>query len=254
LLGCQAGVGIFAQSGNQINVPRGARLEVSNTSVHDYQKNGITGNESGTELTATGNAVTGFGATNLIAQNGIQLAFGARGTIEGNSVINNNYSACTPVACNFVAANILVFSGTSGIKVLRNHLGKSQANVFFGGESAMQPVTNGLIEGNTIFDTDVFDGIYINGNNNTARYNTIFNSDEAAVFIDGNNNKITGNTFNEAPVGVWVSTGTGNQISSNRYFNIAQRVFPASLASSSSFAVQQPAVMSSRTKVSPARP
>lgn len=254
LLGCQTGVGIFAQSGNEINVVRGARLEVSNTSVHDYQKNGITGNEVGTELTAVGNAVTGFGPTNVIAQNGIQLGFGARGSIEGNSVINNNYSACTPVSCSFVAANILVFSGTSGIKILRNNLGKSQANVFFGGESAMQPVRNGLIEGNTIFDTDVFDGIYINGNNNTARSNTIFNSDEASVFIDGNNNKITGNTFNEAPVGVWVGSGTGNQISGNHYYNIGQRVFPASLASNSSFAVQQSAVLSSRTRVNPARP
>jgi hypothetical protein len=42
-LGCQVGVGIFAQSGNEVNVHRGARLEVFNTSVHDYQKNGITG-------------------------------------------------------------------------------------------------------------------------------------------------------------------------------------------------------------------
>jgi parallel beta-helix repeat protein len=217
------------------------------------RRTALPGNESGTELIATGNAVTGFGPTNLTAQNGIQVAFGARGTIEGNSVINNNYSACTPVVCNFVAANILVFSGTSGIKILRNNLAKSQANVFFGGESATQPVTNGLIEGNTIFDTDVFDGIYINGNNNTARGNTIFNSDEASVFIDGNNNRITGNTFNEAPIGVWVSTGTGNQISGNHYYNIGQRVFPASLASSSSFALQQPSA-ASRTKVSPARP
>jgi hypothetical protein len=255
LLGCQAGVGIFAQSGNEVGARRGARLEVTNTSVHDYQKNGISGNESGTELIATGNAVTGFGPTNAIAQNGIQIAFGARGTIEGNSVINNNYSACaSSVACPYVAANILVFSATSGIKVLNNNLGKSQANVFFGGEgTTMQPVTNGLIEGNTIFDSDVFDGIYIQGNNNTARANRIFNSDEASVYIDGNNNKITGNTFNEAPVGVWVGSGTGNQISSNRYYNIAQRVFPVSLASNSSFAIQQSAVLSSRTRVSPAR-
>jgi hypothetical protein len=250
--GCQSGEAIFAQSGNEINVARGARLEVSNTSVHDYQKNGITGNESGTELTAVGNAVTGVGPTPVIAQNGIQLGFGARGTLDGNSVINNNYSACTALACGDIATNILIFSKASGVKVLRNHLGKSQVNLFYGGEGAGLPITNGLIEGNTIFDTDVFDGIYINGNNNSARSNTIFNSDEASVFIDGNNNKITGNTFNEAPVGVWVGSGTGNQLSGNRYFNIGQRVFPASLASSSSPAA--PAGASSRTKISPARP
>jgi hypothetical protein len=255
LFGCQNGFGILAQSGNEIGVKRGSKLEVSKTSVHDYQKNGITGNESGTELITTGNAVTGVGPSLQIAQNGIQIGYGARGTADGNSVINNNYSACTPLVCNFTASNILVFSGTSGIKVLNNNLGKSQINVFFGSDSVLTNATYGLIEGNTIFDSDTFgDGIYIDGNNNTARYNKIFNSDEASVFIDGNNNKITGNFFNEAPIGVLVNSGTGNQITSNSYFNIAQRVSPASLASSSSFAQQSLAPVGSRGKVSPSRP
>jgi hypothetical protein len=253
-LGCQSGFGILAQSGNEVNVRRGARLEVANTSVHDYQKNGITGNESGTELIATGNAVTGLGPNNQIAQNGIQIGFGARGSAEDNSVINNNYSACTSVVCNFTASNILIFTGTSGVKVLRNNLGKSQINIFFGSDTALTPLTNGLIEGNTILDSDVFgDGIYINGNNNTARYNTIFNSDEASVFIDGNNNRITDNTFNEAPIGVLVNTGSGNQISGNHYYNIAQRVSPASAANGPSFNAPQQTVAAG-TKVSPARP
>jgi hypothetical protein len=253
LLGCQSGLGIFAQSGNEPGVQRGARLEVVNTSVHDYQKNGITGNENGTELTATRNAVTGFGPTNIIAQNGVQLAFGARGSIAGNSIINNNYSGCTTALCNFTASNILILSEANSVKVVDNNLGRSQVNIFFAGEGALQPIRNGLIEGNTIFDSDVFDGIYINGNNNTARRNTIFNSDEASVFIDGNNNRITDNTFNEAPVGVRVGSGTGNQINGNDYFNIGQRVFPASAASSSSFALQQQSA-DATTRVSPVRP
>ena len=155
------------------------------------------------------------------------------------------------MACTFTASNVLVFTSASGVKVLRNNLGKSQVNVFFGSNSATQPITNGLIEGNTIFDSDVFDGIEITGNNNTVRKNAIFNSDEASVFIDGNNNRINDNTFNEAPIGVWVNSGSGNQISGNRYFNIGQRVFPASAATSSTLAAPQ--TLSSRAQVSPAR-
>jgi hypothetical protein len=196
--------------------------------------------------------VTGFGPTSVIAQNGIQIAFGARGSIEENAVINNNYSACTTALCNFTASNILIFSEASGIKVLRNNLGRSQINVFFGGESALQPIRNGLIDGNTIFDTDVFDGIFIDGNNNTASRNKIFNSDEASVFVDGNNNRITDNTFNEAPVGVWIGSGTGNQINGNSYFNIGQRVFSASPLTGPSFTAQVSADV--RVKLSPSRP
>lgn len=260
LLGCQSGLGIFAQSGAEPGERRGARLEVLNTSVHDYQKNGITGNERGTELTAIGNAVTGFGPTPAIAQNGIQIGFEAKGRIEGNSVINHVYSLCTtPNSCGAVSTNVLAFASASGVKVSRNNLGKSQVNVYFSGDFAfpsntpLDPITNGLIEGNTIFDSDVFDGIAIvNGNNNTVRGNTIFNSDEASVFVDGNRNRITDNTFNEAPVGVLVGGGTNNQISGNRYFNIEMRVVPPSASSSSSLRAQQ--ATDPRSKVNPIRP
>src|ERR1035438_4905251 len=91
LEGCQAGIGIFAQAdgaGGISNVTAGFN------SVHDFQKTGIVGNELGTTLTATSNVVTGFGPTPNIAQNGIQIGFGATGTITGNTVSNVAYSPC----------------------------------------------------------------------------------------------------------------------------------------------------------------
>ena len=81
LEGCQAGLGIFAQSDGVGGI---STVSVANTSVHDFQKNGITGNGSGTTLTATGNEVTGDGPTPSIAQNGIQVGFGAKGTITSS--------------------------------------------------------------------------------------------------------------------------------------------------------------------------
>ena len=63
LEGCQSGLGIYAQSAGA----GASAVTVSNTSVHDFQKNGITGNESGTTLTATANFVTGDGPSPIIA-------------------------------------------------------------------------------------------------------------------------------------------------------------------------------------------
>ena len=209
LEGCQSGLGIFAQS----NSAGASKVEVLNSSVHDYQKNGITGNGVNTELTARGNAVTGFGSTPFIAQNGIQVADGAKGTVESNSVINHVYALCPdPETCQAVSTNVLVVDG-GDVKVRKNSLGKSQVNVYLQNNG-------GEVSDNVIFDTDVFDGVYVLGNNNKVQTNTIFNSDEAGVFVDGNNNKVQGNTINEAPVGIiQTSASSGNNLSGNKFFN-----------------------------------
>lgn len=219
LLGCQTGLAIYAQAGNEPGVIRRARLTVTNSSVHDYQKNGITADAAGTELTAVGNAVTGLGPTPAIAQNGVQVSRGATGRLEGNSVINHIYSLCVSTSsCNAVSTNILTFE-TSSVRILKNNLGKAQVNVYLEG-------SNNDLTNNTIFDTDVYDGVFIFGDNNRVNTNTIFNSDEAAVWIAGNNNHVNANTFNEAPIGVF-NDGTGNIINGNKFYNIAERILPA---------------------------
>jgi len=82
LEGCQSGLGIFVQK------LRGQKKEVrvQTSSIHDYQKNGITGNEQGTKIQVDGNTVTGIGPTSGAAQNGIQIGFGADGQIKQNVV------------------------------------------------------------------------------------------------------------------------------------------------------------------------
>jgi len=225
-------------------VPRRTRLEVLNSSVHDYQKNGITADAAGTELTAVGNAVTGLGPTPAIAQNGFQVSRGAKGRIESNSVINHIYSLCTDVSnCDTVSTNIITFE-TTNVKIVKNNLGKSQVNVYLDGN-------NNEVTANTIFDSDVFDGVFVFGDNNKVTVNTIFNSDEAAVFILGNNNRVNDNTFNEAPIGIF-NDGTGNSTSGNRFFNIEQRVVTPStpLSFSSKTQINQFLEM----KVKPAQP
>ncbi|TAJ80992.1 hypothetical protein EPO44_18190 [bacterium] len=208
LEGCQSGLGIFVQSGGG-----SSNVEVKNSSVHDFQKNGITGNEPGTDIRVTGNVVTGIGPTTGAAQNGIQIGFGAKGRIDENTVANHIWSPCVSISvCAFVATDLLIFSAND-VRITENTVGKSQVGIFLQGN-------NGKVEGNNVFDTDVFDGIELIGNNNKVENNNITNSDGAAIFIDGNNNKITGNKINEASIGVLKAAGSvGNIIDGNRFVN-----------------------------------
>lgn len=212
--GCQSGLGIFVQSGNG----RRSRVDISDSSVHDYQKNGITANEAGTEVNISGNTVTGIGPTPQIAQNGIQLAFGAKGTVEGNSVINHVYSLCTSANnCSFSSSNILIFEGNN-VRVVGNNLGNSQVNVYYGGN-------RGEVRNNTIFQSPSLDGIDLVGNQNRAFGNRIFNSDEAAVFVQGDRNEVIGNLINETPFGVLKdASSTNTNISGNKYYNTGLRI------------------------------
>jgi hypothetical protein len=221
--GCQTGLAIFVQSGNGGR----ARVDISNSSVHDYQKNGITANEPGTEVTVRGNAISGFGVSPIIAQNGVQIAFGARGTIDGNSIINHVFGGCTSTSsnCDF-AANILIVD-SDGVKITRNTTGKAQVNVYYQGNS-------GEVSNNTIFESVLFDGIDLIGNKNRANGNNIFNSGEAGIFVQGNQNDANANMINEAPVGILeFAPSSGNHFNGNKFYNTGLNVVPASSTTTS---------------------
>lgn len=209
--GCQSGTGIFVQSGGgQIS-----NVEIEDCSVHDFQKNGITGNEVGTTVSITKNVITGIGPTTGAAQNGIQIGFGAQGAISDNHVTNNLWSPCTAVqTCRAVATNILVFQ-SDGVTVSKNHAGLAQVPIFIAANDAH-------LHGNDAFAASVFDDLRIEGNGVDVRHNRTFNGAESSVFVMGNNNVVKDNHFTEAPIGILEASGSvGNSFSGNHFHDIA---------------------------------
>lgn len=209
LNGCQSGLGIFVQSGNEGT----SHVEVEGNSVHDFQKNGITGNEEGTEVEIHDNGVTGIGPTTGAAQNGIQVGFGATGRLDGNSVANLIWSPCISVStCTAEATGILIFN-SDDVTLNGNSVSETQGGIYVQGGDCK-------VEENTIFDTLVFDGLALAGDGSEAKRNSITHSDESGVFIQGNNNTVTDNRINETPIGVLTASGSvGNTTSGNRFFN-----------------------------------
>jgi hypothetical protein len=214
LNGCQSGTGVFVESGGG----QASDVEIADCSIHDYQKNGITANETGTTAKIHNNFVTGIGPTPGAAQNGIQIGFSAGGAIRENVVANNVWSPCTAVAtCVTVATDILV-TQSDNVRVADNTAGISQVGIFVDGNNAE-------VRNNKVFAASVFENIRLQGNGNRAAENTVFNGGDADIYVQGNNNSVVRNSISEAPVGILEAQGsTGNQFIGNTFFNVSIKI------------------------------
>jgi hypothetical protein len=209
LNGCQSGDAIVVQS-----LAGGtSKVTIDDNSVHDYQKNGITGNELGTEVAITNNVVTGLGPTMGAAQNGIQVGFGAKGGVLRNTVTDNVWAPCVSLTnCAFNATGILVFE-SDDVRVEHNSVATNQVSIYSNGQ-------NSKIESNKISNSLVLVGIDLAGNDGLASGNDVTNSGQAAVLVEGNDNKVQNNDITEAPVGILKLAGTvGNTHSGNTFFD-----------------------------------
>lgn len=224
--GCQTGLGIFAQSGGGGT----SAVTISYSSVRDYQKNGITGNETGTTLTVTNSFVMGQGPTNGAAENGIQIGFGAAGNLTGNTVTEDVWAPDTISDPGDAAAGILLYDAASGsVTVQSNTVGNTQFGI------ALVTDTAGLDDGesvitNKVFETHLFDAIDVCSNSNTIKNNMIFDSGESAIHLDascgvldggssGDNNTVTGNSVTDANVGILKDLGvSGNTLTSDLFY------------------------------------
>lgn len=213
LEGCQNGLGIFVQSGGGGS----SVVNIEGNSVHDFQKNGITGNEVGTDIRVSKtNVVTGWGATPFIGQNGVQIGWGAVGRVDSNVVSGHEWTGCTGACggptCPWTSSGILIYL-SDNVRVNQNTVGRSQGGVVHLGNKSR-------IDGNVISDTAICDGIGVFGNDNQVKNNVVTNSGEAGIYLQGDNNEVKGNRINEAPIGILKGGGLGNVFTPNSFFNV----------------------------------
>jgi hypothetical protein len=246
--GCQDGLAIYAQSG--YGTGGSATVAIGNSSVHDYDKNGITADGSGTVATISGNYIVGIGATTLIGQNGIQMSFGASGKIQNNIVTDDVYvnpSDCYPGNC-YSATGILLYDsgGTSAshVTISGNTVSNTQeaiVTITDGAETAdYNDVSSNKVTTNAAIvvtgATYLLDGIDLCSDHNTASTNTVFNSSGSGVHLDsectepdssasGASSTATGNTVNEACAGVLMGN-SGGTASGTITFNVVEATAP----------------------------
>ena len=112
--GCQEGNSIEVRNAPFATGGTDRIVTISGNVVSSYQKTGILANGS-VAATITGNTVTGAGPVGYIAQNGIQVGFGATATVKNNTVSGNSYTG-PDVACG-----LLLFQA-DGVKASANNL------------------------------------------------------------------------------------------------------------------------------------
>ena len=252
LTGAQEGLGIYVESGNGSS----ASLTVTGTSVHDYNKNGITAIGAGTKLVAKGNSVTGAGPTTVTAQNGIEVAEGAKGTVSGNVITGDDY---TPVD---TAATGVLFYQTAPYSIANsNSISETNTGIYFYSSDHATANGNTLSK---IFNWDGIDAIY--SDYSTLTYNSIMRAgledDNDGIYLCSSHTSVAHNNINEAPVGVLddrssadgCSGVTANSILLNGYFNVGDNVQILTNAGTSPLSVRNTVGRSqqhSRAKVSP---
>ena len=226
LQGCQDGLAINVESNT--GTPA---VTISNNSVRNYDKNGITASgpdngSPGPNVTVTGNTVIGLGATTVTAQNGIQIGYGATGKVTSNNVVDDifiNPPACSPC---WGSSGILIY-GSSGVTVTSNTVESTQYGIVPVTESASLTANGTIIKLNRVGGTQTFDAIDLCSDWNTAQSNIIYGSAESGIHLDdscspstGSNNTVTGNTINEACAGILLGTGTLNTTTPNTFMNV----------------------------------
>ena len=180
LSGCQEGNGIEVR--NLGASPSTVSAFIDGNTITGYQKTGIVVN--GDSLgTVTNNVVSGFGPQIYIAQNGIQIGFGANAQVMKNTVSGNSYTGSSAAS-----GGILVVAGPGygsdysvGGQIVGNTLTGNDVGVWLsqidGSGNPPATQTNNKVMNNTISNSALTNGI---------RY-------QAGVSNQGNNDKIINN-------------------------------------------------------------
>ena len=121
--GEQHGVSLYAFN----NTGGPYSLDVSEVIITDIQKAGIVLGGGGLVATVTGCSVTGYGPTATTAQNGIQVGFGANGTVTDCSIADVAYTG----GGDWGASGILFYQAANGAVATGSVVSGSQAAIVF---------------------------------------------------------------------------------------------------------------------------
>jgi hypothetical protein len=182
LFGCQtdAGLGIFVQTAAGLN----SKVLIENSNVTGYQKNGITCNDTGTACDVSNDVVVGAGQTSLTAQNGVQIAFGATGTMENSQISGDSYNATCDTENYFTscyqAAGVLLYDAP-GVVVSNSRVSLSDIGIFAGGDGTSPLSSNDNASDNALVKNYGYGAVFDSFNGTSA--NNFFQNNPVGLLV-----------------------------------------------------------------------
>lgn len=176
---CHSGNAIEAQSGNGGH----SKVDIHDNAVDDYQVNAITANGAGTDVGIDENEITTSNPKGGVPLNGIQVAFGASGAIENNTIAADLSSKAPRCASN--SAGVLVFE-TNGVYVASNSVESTKTGIFVVGNRSR-------VIGNNFPACSPAQAIAVLGDENEIADNKLPRSSERTIFIRGEKNRTARN-------------------------------------------------------------
>ena len=145
-IGIETGDGMYL-----VGLDQTVTIEVKECTVSGCLKNSITANYASLTANIHHNTATGMGPTSAIAQNGIQIGFGATGTVSNNTVNNHcwtgTYGGTNDPATDSAAdgaAGVLLYHPSATTEVGNNTLTGNQFGIWTVGASAINVHDNNI--------------------------------------------------------------------------------------------------------------
>lgn len=174
-------------------------LSITNSTISDFQKNGLVLSGSGLNVTVSGNTITGSGAIDLVAQNGIVLGTGITGSVTGNTVseLMCNDSTCGSDWYTKVQAIAIALVGAGSKTVSGNFVSNSDIGIYSELTSGVATITNNILTGNRWFGMLFEKGdVAVSGGSVTGGEIGIFNpSEHSSGNTTVHNVNISGNSI-----------------------------------------------------------
>lgn len=209
--GCQSGNSIDARNWDAM----ARQVAIRGNYVSNFQKNGIVVRGAGLTATISGNTSVGRGPTAGIpaANNSIEVAYGAGGTVSNNFVADDVWAPDTSTDTGDAATGILAYDAAS-VTVTQNAVNDTQYGIAFVNDGGASQA-GGSVTKNHVGATHLFDGVDICGANNISiGMNTVYGSTESGIHLDSScgsattGSSVVSNTINGGCAGILVGSGS----------------------------------------------
>lgn len=199
-------------SGNAIEVQSGSgghsKVDIHDNSVDDYQINAITANGKGTDVGIDENEITTSNPLEGVSWNGIEVAFGASGVVENNTIAADLLPGSPRSRCPSNTVGILVFK-SDGVYVASNSVESTQMGILVVGNRSK-------VIGNHFPACSPVQGIAVLGDANEVTDNELPSSAEAAIFIRGEKNRIQRNRLPQGSLGILEIKSSSDNVVSDK--------------------------------------